>query len=361
MAGKIFLLQEGNKLVEMEEREYISEDILQDLIANYPNLLAGYEMDQNEPRKWLLVQRELFLYCEDEYGSDKFYLDHLFLDQDGIPTIVETKLSSNSELRRQVVAQMLDYSSNALIYLPVEEIKTILNSTYPEKNEIELFKEELGLEVNPEEYWKQVQTNLQKGKIRLVFVADFIPTKLRTMVEFLNIQMDPAEVFCVEVKQYVGEGLKTFVPQYVEQKSDIKNKIIFSNEKLNESTFFEYLDNDGVVFFKKLLDFAHEKQLLIEWTPKGFSLNLVRDKNKITILRGYCKFGTYGQTLFTTISDISTKVPDGDSILDEYRKGLEKIGKKVTDGYSFNIEYMDEEKTEKLYEILINVIDRIRT
>ena len=58
MTGKIFLLQEGNELVEMEEREYVSEDILQDLIAKYPNLLAGDEMDENEPRKWLLVQRE---------------------------------------------------------------------------------------------------------------------------------------------------------------------------------------------------------------------------------------------------------------------------------------------------------------
>ncbi len=48
--------------------------------------------------------------------------DHLFLDQDGIPTIVETKRSSDNRLRREVMAQMLDYASNALIYLPVDEI-----------------------------------------------------------------------------------------------------------------------------------------------------------------------------------------------------------------------------------------------
>ena len=98
LSGKIFLLQEGNKLVEMEEKEYVSEDILQDLIAKYPNLLAGDEMDVDVPRKWLLVQREQVL-PYDNTGLKLFYLDHLFLDQDGIPTIVETKRSSDNRLK----------------------------------------------------------------------------------------------------------------------------------------------------------------------------------------------------------------------------------------------------------------------
>ena len=51
----------------------MSEDILQDLIAKYPNLLAGYEMDENEPRKWLLVQREQVL-PYDNTGLKLFYL-----------------------------------------------------------------------------------------------------------------------------------------------------------------------------------------------------------------------------------------------------------------------------------------------
>ena len=46
--------------------------------------------------------------------------------------------------------------------------------------------------------------------------------------------------------------------------------------------------------------------------------------------------------------------------MDEYKNGLEKIGKKVADGYSFNIKDMDEEQTERLYEVLIMVIERIR-
>ena len=77
--------------------------------------------------------------------SDKFYLDHLFLDQDGIPTIVETKRSSDNRLRKEVVAQMLDYASNALIYLPVEEIISKLNSNYPDREIEELLSDEFGI------------------------------------------------------------------------------------------------------------------------------------------------------------------------------------------------------------------------
>ena len=35
------------------------------------------------------------------------------------------------------------------------------------------------------------------------------------MVEFLNVQMSPAEVLGIEIRQYVGEGLQTLVPRVI--------------------------------------------------------------------------------------------------------------------------------------------------
>jgi hypothetical protein len=40
-------------------------------------------------------------------------LDHLFIDHDAVPTLVEVKRSSDTRTRREVVAQMLDYAANA--------------------------------------------------------------------------------------------------------------------------------------------------------------------------------------------------------------------------------------------------------
>jgi hypothetical protein len=70
-----------------------------------------------------------------------------------------------------------------------------------------------------------VKTNLQAGKIRLVFLADKIPTELQRIVEFLNTQMDPAEVIAVELRQFVGEGVKTLVPRVFGQTATAIQKI----------------------------------------------------------------------------------------------------------------------------------------
>jgi hypothetical protein len=41
MSGGIYLVQGDGQLVEMIEQDYASEDRLQELLAKYPNLLAG--------------------------------------------------------------------------------------------------------------------------------------------------------------------------------------------------------------------------------------------------------------------------------------------------------------------------------
>ena len=122
MSGGIFLIQSGGKLVEMKEQPYDTEDVLQELLAKYPNLLAGDQMDGAAPRQWLLVSREMGVPSEEECG-DRWSLDHLFLDQDAIPTLVEVKRSSDTRIRREVIGQMLDYAANAVAYWPVEEVK----------------------------------------------------------------------------------------------------------------------------------------------------------------------------------------------------------------------------------------------
>ena len=122
MTGGIFLIQSGGDLVEMREEPYGTEAVLQELLAKYPNLLAGDQMDGAAPRRWLLVSREMGVPGEED-GGDRWSLDHLFLDQDAIPTLIEVKRSSDTRIRREVVGQMLDYAANAVAYWPVEAVR----------------------------------------------------------------------------------------------------------------------------------------------------------------------------------------------------------------------------------------------
>ncbi len=104
MSSGIFLIQDDGELVPMTEQDYDSEDLLQELLARYPDLLAGDQMNSQRPRRWLLVSREHGA-PDREGGYDRWAVDHLFLDQDGVPTLVEVKRSTNTQLRREVVGQ----------------------------------------------------------------------------------------------------------------------------------------------------------------------------------------------------------------------------------------------------------------
>ena len=225
MTGRIYLLNDNSDLMAMEEAPYDSEDLLQEMLANHPDLLAGEQINSDDPRRWLLITREMAVQGDEE-GAARWSLDHLFLDQEAIPTLVEVKKGSNTDIRRKVVGQMLDYAANAVVYWPVEEIRSKFEGRCDKNRESheDVLSEFLGDDYDVDEFWQRVKTNLQAGRIRMVFLADSIPAELRRIVEFLNEQMDPAEVLAIEVKQFVGEGMKTLVPRVVGQTETARQK-----------------------------------------------------------------------------------------------------------------------------------------
>ena len=266
MSGGIYLIQDDGDLLEMKEETYGSEDMLQALLAKYPNLLAGDQMDTDSPRRWLLVKREAEVPSED---SDwQWSVDHLFIDQDGIPTLVEVKRSSDTRIRRECVGQMLDYAANAVVHWSLENIVAKFEARC-EKEGIDPHEAvKSALEVDPDMFWEHVKTNLQAGKVRMVFVADEIPKELRRIVEFLNEQMDPAEVLAVEVKQYVGQGRRTLVPRVVGQ-TEQKRPASQPGRQWDEVSFFADLqkkhgDGDTAVA-RKLLDWSKARAFQIFW------------------------------------------------------------------------------------------------
>jgi hypothetical protein len=49
----------GDELVELAEQPYDSEERLQRLLADHPALMPEDQIDSDEPRRWLLIQREM--------------------------------------------------------------------------------------------------------------------------------------------------------------------------------------------------------------------------------------------------------------------------------------------------------------
>ena len=99
-----------------------SEDELQQLIAAYPELLDGEQMRPGDPRRWILITREQGI-AETPGEHDRWAVDHLIIDQEAMPTLVEVKLRSNTEIRRTVVGQLLEYAAHAAQTWSADELR----------------------------------------------------------------------------------------------------------------------------------------------------------------------------------------------------------------------------------------------
>ena len=257
----------------MAETAFAAEVDLQKLLADHPGLLSGDQIDPGSPRRWLLVSREIGI-PDQEQGGARWALDHLFLDQDGVPTLVEVKRGTDPRTRREVVGQMLDYAANSVLHWTAEALQASL-TTRCQKEGLDPDEQIAHLLEEPAatgDFWQRVKTNLKAGKIRLLFVSDAIPPELRRIVEFLNEQMDPAEVLAVEIRQYTGKGLKTLVPRVLGQTTEAvfrKTGSATQPGRWDEPAFLAELTRrtgEGEArVAKRILDWAQDRGCWIWW------------------------------------------------------------------------------------------------
>jgi hypothetical protein len=185
------------------------------------------------------------------------------------------KRSTDSRIRREVVGQMLDYAANALVHWPPEEIRARFTARCERCSQDpgELLADFLSGE-DPEDFWVKVKTNLQAGKVRMVFVADEIPAELRRVVEFLNGQMDPAEVLAVEIKQYGRQSIKTLVARVIgrTEQAQTKKRAGGAPRQWDRDSFLGDLEaRQGAGSRKiaaRILDWADSRSLRI-WYGRG--------------------------------------------------------------------------------------------
>lgn len=258
----VFLLNSENVLVGMEPAEFVTENEFQSLLERFPDLLVGDQVDPTNPRKWILVKREQTVSTGD-LGASLWSVDHVFLDQDGIPTLVEIKRQSDSRGRREVVGQMLDYAASCSTYWSVESLQSELERTCQAagKSVEQALEHLLDDSASVEEFWRRVKVNLQSRNIRLLFVADHIPTELRRIVEFLNEEMSQVEVLAIELRQFTSNNLRAIVPTvYGQTQAAVQKRA--AGRAWDESLLFDKLratvDEQQVVLGRQIFDWMRQ-------------------------------------------------------------------------------------------------------
>jgi hypothetical protein len=338
MSGsRIYVLNgKGGELLPMEEQAYDAESLLQESLAALPDLLPGWQIDPDDPRRWLLVRREAGVPCQPDSG-DFWSLDHVFLDQDAVPTLVECKRSSDRRLRREVMGQMLDYAANATAYWPKGKLRSLATETAGAgKASVEealrrlLQLPELPTDEEQDAFWETADANVAQGRIRLLFVSDAIPKEMRRVIEFLNAKMDDVEILGVEIKQFVGKNsaLRAFVPSVIGQneralagKSTAKRK----HESM-ESLLAAYPNKAA---FEAVVACAKEHGHRVEPGITNFSVKCALDDKWLTYA-----FGKPAGPFLQFTTEYMGSLPD---LKKRLETALEQLGHVMTGKNAYNV------------------------
>lgn len=245
MSSGVFVLDRDNKLHPLNERRPEQEDYLQELLAKHPKLMSGELIDPESPRQWILISRELPV-GDSEQSGGRWAADHLFIDQDSIPTIVEVKRCVDTRIRREVIGQMLEYAANAVAYYPLEKLQALFEARCTRDGSApdDALREAFGATLDCARFWNQVHTNLRAGRIRLILLADEIPSESRRIIEFLNEQMSETEILAIEIKQYgAPDELRTLIPRvYGHSQRAVQTKNPVTRRLWDKETVFADID-----------------------------------------------------------------------------------------------------------------------
>lgn len=367
MANTIFLKGENNHLIELRESPYSSEDVFQKLIEQNPAILAGGQIEPEDPLRWILIAREMGVPSE-EGGSNQWFLDHLFVDQNGVPTFVEVKRSTDTRIRREVVGQMLDYAANATEYWNISDIRQIYEKTGRTLEDDFSFDD-----MQAEEFWTKINNNLRYGKIRLLFVADTIPKTLLRVIEFLNNQMVNTEILGLEIKQYLSDdNRQIFVSKVVGQTVQANDVKKSEKREWDHDSFLDDVERVGGTDVKNLADRImtdFEAMGCRIWFGKGYTHSSI-----VIIYDGECastqliSVYPWKKAVYSEIYFKHFKAPFGTierrKLLKEKFDDVLKIAipeKKLQGRPSFPFEkLMDEQTYQNFIEIIQYIIDNIK-
>ena len=177
--------------------KYQNEEELQTLLAESPSLLPGVEEDGAAAVTELPVEANA--------------IDVVVVETDGEITLVECKLSTNREIRRQVVGQILEYAAG-VHEMPYEDFDTRWTSRA--KQTLAESAKSASEDLDEEAFRAAVGSSLKQGRFRLIVAVDEIAPELKAIIEFLNRSTwGGLEVLALELGYVKDAEVEVLVPK----------------------------------------------------------------------------------------------------------------------------------------------------
>ncbi|MDO8690021.1 MAG: hypothetical protein Q7R39_08440 [Dehalococcoidia bacterium] len=213
------LIQDGAGVRDLEEG-FASEDQMQRFLREHADLMPVEEIEPGASP----------LLCIGwEVGVASGSQDLLYVDENGLVTVVETKLRRNPEARRAVVGQVLEYASQMCAWsgarLEEQANKFFRSHDCPaefrgktlEQN-LQFFLERTSSprvgSFSYADFLSAIAANLEQGHIRLVIAIDEPPESLIQTVEFINRFSQHFEMYLIQLKRFHDRATEQniFVP-----------------------------------------------------------------------------------------------------------------------------------------------------
>ncbi len=322
---KLFIV-EGGKTKVLEDQGFDNEKLLQDVLEKFPEFIALDDLGVVEP--FIVIGREV--------STPAGYIDVLCIDGNGVLTVIETKLARNAQIRREVIGQVLEYVAQLNKWRAQDVIKAANKYLRSESHQDDLKynhlfelisgsdkEEDLGLE----QMYELIDSNLLKGRIKVVIASDSIPDTLKDTVTFIN-SFSNFDIYVLQIQSFKKEDLQIYAPAIYGYTSKANTGVSADRMQWDEDKFFKHLEKcygDVKNVIKSLYDFCHELNAEIKWgTGKvagSFSMLAERNGLKATVFSVcYSESSSYVSVNIGTMKKLFS-----DEVLDGFRIDLNQL------------------------------------
>ena len=155
-------------------------------------------------------------------------IDNFLVTADGMPVIVECKLWRNSQSRRKVVGQILDYSKELTKWSASDVQREVSRRTGRKGNVVVDILRNGGHEVNEIFFNDALSYNLRRGRFLLLIVGDGIREGVEAISDYLQAHAGLHFTFgLVEMPVYrTPDGGKLLVPRVLVRTQSVVRTVI---------------------------------------------------------------------------------------------------------------------------------------
>lgn len=298
---------------------------------------------------------KIMIIGQNNLTHDEQFIDFLGLDCYGntviidIPGVKASRKSLTKLIEKAAFVNELNYEDLNAIYKKFNENKSNLESAFTNFFNID------------------EESNLWNDHTRLVMVSQKISPELRLSANYLR--KNGLDISCVTFN-YVDykDDQKMISREFVVGEDELKKRETTLNNEItvpltDKEKFFQTLDDDGLLVFSALFDFASNDGLEFKWTSQGFSMNVVVDNEPIGLCYGYGQDSLLNQSIYISFDQILKKVNSAEEIVAVFVTRIEELSLFNQTRSSFRWDIAEEatiDEVSRFYDVLKEISDKIK-